>query len=119
MRRCGRAGDMAGKDGAVDREVHGRGEDNVSLDELAEYMRRAVEALDQLAKAVAEHQALPSEMVRLAEAVSSARGALYRGLIASGWTAPNGTEDGIALDERLVTESVGSQYDGRWAPEPD
>ncbi len=92
--------------------------DDVSLDDLAEQMRRAVEALDELAKAVAAHEALPSEMVRLAEAVSRARGALYQGLIASGWSAPDGTEDGIALDARLVTESIGSQYDRTWSPKP-
>lgn len=84
----------------------------MGLDDVAELMRRAVETLDELAKAVADHHALPSEMVRLAESVSTARRELYQGLIHAGWVAPTGTEDGMSLDERLTHEGIGTSFDG-------
>ncbi len=100
----------------MDSDTHDQGAE-VGLDDVAELMRRAVETLDELGKAVADHVALPSEMVRLAESVSTARRELYAGLISAGWVAPDGTLGGMDLDERLTREGLGTHYDGR-AGEP-
>ena len=87
------------------------------MDDVAGLMRTAVETLDALAKAVSGDDALPSEMVRLSDAVSAARGELYQALIANGWTAPGGVLQGIALDDRLAVEGTGSSYDDRAGPD--
>ncbi|MDP9101488.1 MAG: hypothetical protein M3N21_05005 [Actinomycetota bacterium] len=79
--------------------------------DLAELMRQAVEALDHLGKAVAGQDALPSDMVVLAESVSTARRELYAGLIHSGWIAPGGVLAGIRVDEELVAQHLGRAYD--------
>ena len=82
-----------------------------SIQALEPTMKRAVEALEELAKAVAE-SGLPSDTVRLAEAVSLARTRLYEELIAQGWLPPSEVPAGISLDGALSTQGIGSQYDG-------
>jgi phage portal protein BeeE len=84
--------------------------DKASLDRLEPLMRRAVDALDQLAKAVANPAGLPSEAVALAEAVSKARSNLYTELIRQGWIPPHEVPEGIDLDERLSHQRLGSGY---------
>jgi hypothetical protein len=84
---------------------------SVSIQALEPMMRRAVESLEELAKAVA-HAGLPSEAVRLAEAVSVARSRLYEELIGQGWFPPEKVPEGITLDMALLTEGIGSQFDG-------
>jgi phage portal protein BeeE len=87
--------------------------DKPSLDQLEPLMRRAVEALDELAKVVANRTGLPSEAVRLAEAVSDARSNLYTELIRQGWIPPHEVPDGIDLDERLSHEGLGDSYNAQ------
>jgi hypothetical protein len=84
---------------------------HASIEALEPTMKRAVEALEELAKAVAD-SGLPSEAVRLAEAVSSARSHLYQELITQGWLPPHEVPAGISLDAALLVQGIGSQYDG-------
>jgi hypothetical protein len=86
--------------------------DRSSIDELEPYMRRAVDALDELAKAVAAAgDQLPSDVVVLAEAVSTARGKLYGELIRQGWLPPHQVPPKMTLDGRLREHGLGSAYD--------
>jgi len=87
-------------------------DDVSSTDLLLPLMRHAVRALDELAAAVdARGTDLPSQVVGLAEAVSTARRQLYAELIRQGWTPPGTVRSGIALDGRLLREPLGSGYD--------
>jgi hypothetical protein len=93
--------------------VGGGPADRSSIGDLEPYMRRAVEALDELAKAVAaagEHP--PSDVVGFAEAVSTARAKLYTELIRQGWLPPHAVPPNIALDTRLLQHGLGSVFDG-------
>ena len=79
------------------------------MQDLGPTMRRALEALDALAGQVQGDR--PSETVRLAEAVSTARGALYAALVGQGWIPPSGVPEGVELDTRLLDEGLGGAYD--------
>jgi phage portal protein BeeE len=76
-------------------------------------LRQAVETLDALAKEIAgiPGESLPSEAVRLAEAVSAARRALYVELIRQGWLPPHQVPAGVELDARLLAEGLGAGFD--------
>lgn len=77
-------------------------------------LRRAVDALDAVVQGIAG-RGLPSDAVRLAEAVSTARSALYAELIRQGWVAPQDVPAGLELDAHLLGEGIGGGYD---KPEP-
>jgi hypothetical protein len=76
-------------------------------------MRRAIEALNELAKLVANPSGRPSEAVGLAEAVSTARSTLYAELIRQGWIPPHAVPEGIDLDARLRDIGLGSTYNDK------
>ena len=81
------------------------------MDDLGPMMRRAVEALDVLAKGVTAKSYTPRQVVDLSEAVSTARAALYAELMSQGWVPPESVPPDLALDVRLRQEGVGSGYD--------
>ena len=90
------------------------GAERSSIDGLEPHMRRAVDALDELAKAVAAAgDQLPSDVVGFAEAVSTARGKLYTELIRQGWLPPHDVPANLTLDGRLLMHGLGSVYDER------
>ena len=83
----------------------------VPREDIEDLMRHAVDALDSLAKAVVGEDALPSEMVRLAECVSTARRDLYSCLIQGGWVAPGDVLSGMGTDRALLREGLGRAFD--------
>jgi hypothetical protein len=72
-------------------------------------------ALSECESAIA---ASPRAAVAAAEAVSTARRALYECLIDLGWTPPPGVMEGMQLDTRLLDEAVGAGYDGMAVARP-
>lgn len=82
------------------------------MDDLEPMMRQVVLELDRLAEGVAKQDGLlPSEVVRLAQAVSDARAALYAELLRQGWVAPAAVPSDLARDGRLRGELLGGAYD--------
>jgi hypothetical protein len=84
-----------------------------SIDALEPLLRAAVEALDSVAKEVVA-PGLASEAVRLAQAVSTARSALYTELVRQGWVPPELVPAGIEMDLMLLTQHLGAGYDATY-----
>lgn len=89
------------------------------MDNLEPMMRRAVEALDQLADGVIKEGMAPSHVVALADAVSAARVVLYTELLRQGWIPPTAVPKDLALDEALAMEGLSSAYDEPVPPRED